>query len=115
MLFRSGGPVDEIIAGGGFARSDFWLQMAADLFDRPLVVAGNPESTAQGAALLALKAMGRSASLTAAATTLPLATRRITPQRHNAAVYAKLKPIFTAIPATLAPFYSRLAAFQRSN
>ena len=111
----AGGPVDEIIAGGGFARSDFWLQMAADLFDRPLVVADNPESTAQGAALLALKAMGRSASLTAAAATLPPATRRITPQRDNVAVYAKLKPIFTAIPATLAPFYSRLAAFQRTN
>ena len=109
----AGGPVDEIVAGGGFARSDFWLQMAADLFNRPLVVADNPESTAQGAALLATQAMGVSANLAAAAAALPAATRRIAPEPTNAAVYAKLKPIFTAVPATLAPFYTRLAAFQR--
>jgi gluconokinase len=111
----AGGQVDEIVAGGGFARSDFWLQMAADLFNRPLVVADNPESTAQGAALLALQAMGSATTLAAAAASLPPATRRITPEPNNAAIYAKLKPIFTAVPATLAPFYSRLAAFQRGR
>ncbi len=111
----AGGPVDEIVAGGGFARSDFWLHMAADLFNRPLVVADNPESTAQGAALLALQAMGARANLTAAVAALPEAARRIAPDAINAAVYSKLKPVFTALPATLAPFYSRLAAFQRGS
>ena len=111
----AGGPVDELVAGGGFARSDFWLQMAADLFNRPLVVADNPESTAQGAALLAMQAMGVSANLAAATVALPGATRRIAPEPNNAAVYAQLKPIFTAVPATLAPFYTRLAAFQRGS
>ena len=111
----AGGPVDEIIAGGGFARSDFWLQMAADLFGRPLLVASNPESTAQGAALLALKAMGRVTSLTAAVAQLPSGSRRIVPNDAAHARYRILREVFNAIPATLAPFHSRLAAFQREN
>lgn len=111
----AGGPVDEIIAGGGFARSPFWLQMAADLFGRPLAVADNPESTAQGAALLALKALGQAPSLAAAAAALPPASRRISPRPETQAIYAQLKPVFTAIPATLAPFHQKLASFQREN
>ena len=109
----AGAPVDEIVAGGGFAHSPFWLQMAADLLGRPLSVAGNPESTAQGAALLALKAMGRAASLADAAAALPPHSRRVLPDAAAHARYAKLKPIFNGVPATLAPFYSKLAAFQR--
>lgn len=109
----AGGPVDEIVAGGGFARSGFWLQMAADLFGRPLVVAENPETTAQGAALVALFAMGRAAGLPEAVAMLPEARRRVIPEPARHARYAALAPIFAAIPATLAPFYSRLAGFQR--
>ena len=109
----AGGPVDEIIAGGGFARSDFWLQMAADLFGRPLLVASHPESTAQGAALLALKAMGQVGSLSAAVAQLPSDSRRILPNHAAHARYRILREVFNAIPATLAPFHSRLAAFQR--
>ena len=111
----AGGPVDEIVAGGGFAHSPFWLQMAADLFGRPLVVAGNPESTAQGAALLALKATGRAASLAAAVAQLPAYTRRVHPDAGIHARYASLRPVFNGVPATLAPFYAKLAAFQREN
>ncbi len=111
----AGGPVDELITGGGFARSPFWLQMAADLFGRPLAVAQNTETTAQGAALLALKAMGRVASLGEAVTQLPATGKRIAPDPATHSRYARLKPIFNGIPATLAPFHSKLAAFQREN
>ena len=89
--------------------------MAADLFDRPLIVAGNPESTAQGAALLALKATGRAASLAAAVAQLPEHTRRVHPDAGIHARYASLRPVFNGVPATLAPFYAKLAAFQREN
>ena len=109
----AGGPVDEIIAGGGFAHSDFWLQMAADLFGRPLWVAENPETTAQGAALVALAAMGRVAGLPAAVAMLPPPHRRFLPDANNHALYRELMPIFAELPAKLAPFYARLSAFQR--
>jgi gluconokinase len=111
----AGGPVDEIIAGGGFAHSDFWLQMAADLFGRPLVVAENPETTAQGAALLAMAAMGRVSGLHAAVAMLPPAHRRFSPDPDTHARYRQLGPVFTDLPAKLAPFYSLLSAFQREH
>lgn len=87
--------------------------MAADLLGRPLSVAGNPESTAQGAAPLALKAMGRAASLADAVAALPPRSRRVVPNAATHAHYAKLKPLFNGVPATLAPLYSQLTRFQR--
>ena len=109
----AGGPVEEIIAGGGFARSAFWLQMAADLFGRPLVVAENPETTAQGAALLGLHALGGVRSLSAAVALLPRPHQRVIPNPETHGVYARLKPIFNDVPATLAPLYASLAALRR--
>jgi gluconokinase len=113
VLEETGGACGEILAGGGFARSEFWLQMAADLFGRPLIVADNPETTAQGAALMALTALGGCADLHAAVALLAPATRRIEPDPQAYAVYARLQPVFAAIPATLAPFYAELSQFQR--
>jgi gluconokinase len=112
---QAGGPVEDIIAGGGFARSAFWLQMAADLLGRPLTIAENPETTAQGAALLALFALKRVPDLAAAVALLPAAHRRFMPDPANHARYRLLAPVFTALPATLAPFYSQLSAFQREH
>ena len=115
VLEETGGACNEILAGGGFARSDFWLQMAANLFGRPLIVADNPETTAQGAALIALTALGGCADLHAAVALLAPATRRIEPDADTHAVYARLQPIYAAIPATLEPFYAELSRFQQEH
>jgi gluconokinase len=115
VLEELGGACNEILAGGGFARSDFWLQMAADLFGRPLIVADNPETTAQGAALMAFTALGGAPNLAAAAALLPPATRRIEPDPETHAIYAQLQPVYTSIPATLAAFYADLARFQNEH
>jgi gluconokinase len=110
----AGGPVEEIIAGGGFAHSPFWLQMASDLFGRSLVVAENPETTAQGAALVALCAMKQAPDLQAAVALLPPVHRRFVPDPQTHARYHRLSPIFADLPVKLAPFYSLLSAFQRA-
>lgn len=109
----AGGPVDEIIAGGGFAHSPFWLQMAADLFGRPLLVAENPETTAQGAALLAIRTLGNAGSLHNVVALMQQPGRRVLPNPQAHALYSKLRPIFAAIPAKLGPAYAELTAFQR--
>jgi gluconokinase len=51
-------PVDEICASGGFAKSDFWLQLLADVFQKKVIITNNVEASAWGAVLLALKALG---------------------------------------------------------
>ncbi|PLK46201.1 gluconokinase [Emticicia sp. TH156] len=51
-------PVNEIFASGGFAKSDFWLQLVADIFQKKVVVCETVEGSAWGAALLAMQALG---------------------------------------------------------
>jgi gluconokinase len=51
-------PVDEICASGGFAKSDFWLQLVADVFQKKVTITNNVEGSAWGAVLLALKTLG---------------------------------------------------------
>lgn len=50
-------PVDEICASGGFAKSNFWLQLVADVFQKKVVILDNIEGSAWGAVLISMKAM----------------------------------------------------------
>lgn len=47
-----------VMASGGFAKSDVWLQMAADIFQMEIVVAETVESAAWGAVMLGFEALG---------------------------------------------------------
>ena len=57
------GPATEVRATGGFAHSELWSQIMADIFGLPVKVAPSVEGTAWGAAVLALKALGEIDSL----------------------------------------------------
>jgi len=56
MEFGSGNP--EIVICGGYARSEVWPQIQADVFGQPVLVPSVTESSARGAALAAMKALG---------------------------------------------------------
>ncbi len=49
--------IHEIYASGGFAKSDFWLQLVADIFQKKVVICETVEGSAWGAALVAMKAL----------------------------------------------------------
>lgn len=49
--------IQEICASGGFAKSDFWLQLVADIFQKKVVICETVEGSAWGAALVAMKAL----------------------------------------------------------
>jgi xylulokinase len=46
-------PITQIRASGGGARSDFWLQLQADIYKKPIVTTNAAEGPAYGVALLA--------------------------------------------------------------
>jgi xylulokinase len=46
-------PITQIRASGGGARSDFWLQLQADIYKKPIVTTNASEGPAYGVALLA--------------------------------------------------------------
>ena len=54
MIFRAMGiAVEQVRASGGGARSEFWRQMQADMYDSPVVTINVSEGAALGAAILA--------------------------------------------------------------
>jgi gluconokinase len=56
-LETSVSPISRLIANGGFARSEVWLQMTADIFGVPVETMETEESSAFGAMLLGIKAL----------------------------------------------------------
>ncbi len=58
-----GVPLDTIVASGGAAKHPLWLQLQADIFDRPVTRTDTIEAAATGAAMLAGAGVGAFASL----------------------------------------------------
>jgi L-ribulokinase len=54
-------PVESIVAGGGLTRNAMLMQIYADVTGRPIAVAGAPQASASGAAMLGAVAAGASA------------------------------------------------------
>ena len=50
--------IDTIYANGGFAKSEVWVQMLADIFGKKVVLNETVETGAAGAAMMGLKALG---------------------------------------------------------
>ncbi len=99
ILEEAGVEVDEFRAVGGGAKSDFWLQLKADMFNRPVVKLEVTEAASLGMAIVAGLAAGvyESASQAAAELIVPKATFTPDPQRaryydERLAQYRQLYP-----------------------
>ncbi|UVI27885.1 gluconokinase [Paenibacillus spongiae] len=108
----AGGPLREIRASGGFARSAALRQLMADIFGCPVTLADTEEASAIGAAMLALLALGEAGSLRGLASAVQTADRR-EPQREAADVYDRLYPVYRSLYDALAPAFADIAAYQR--
>ncbi|MEL6815525.1 MAG: FGGY family carbohydrate kinase [Cyanobacteria bacterium J06598_3] len=107
-LEAAGGEVSVLRAAGGFAQSDLWQQMLADIFDRTVLVPQVIESSALGAAVLALVALGEWDELSQVQTHVAIAQTRH-PIAQNVRRYQKLLPIYGEL---LAGFQEQYAALQ---
>ena len=85
---------------GGGAQNDLWVQIKADVLDRPLHVLDLKESTALGAALLGGLAAGIFHDEAEALAGLRHGVRVFAPDRHNAALYERC---FREVYLRLAP------------
>lgn len=57
-ILTQNNPINEIYATGGFARNALWVQILADVFGLPVIVNGSSESSAWGAVLIGMEALG---------------------------------------------------------
>jgi len=82
------GEVRTILVGGGFAKNALFGQILADVTEKPVELAGIPEVTTIGTAVLAMVGTGIVPSVEAAWGRVGMGVKRFEPQ--NADVYAPL-------------------------
>lgn len=106
------GSVDEIRLTGGGARSPFWRQLMADVFDTPVALTTSTEGPAFGAALLGGVAAGLFASVEEAADATVHVTRRLTPEPQAATRYRAIHAAYRGLYTDLRARFRELAALE---
>jgi xylulokinase len=106
LMAGLGVPLERILASGGATRHPLWLQLQADIFNRPVYPSQTQEATARGAALLAGIGAGFYADAQdACRQTVHFAAHGVQPQPAAAQYYAaayqtycQLYPALKTIP-----------------
>jgi gluconokinase len=101
----------KIQATGGFARSEQWRQMMADIFDHDVYVPESVESSCLGAAILGLYAVGLVDSIHVVSKMVG-ATHHHQPNKANVQIYRELMPMYVRLSRLLKEEYEHIAAFQ---
>lgn len=90
-----GVPTETIIASGGGARSDVWLSIQADIFEREVYVSNMVEQACVGAAIVAGYGVGAYESISQACErTIKLNDRPIEPNMKNTRTYQEQYSIY---------------------
>ncbi len=101
--------VEEIRAVGGGARSPLWRQIKADVTGVPVSLTQTVETTALGAAILALHGAGLAQSLDEACDRCVRVIETRYPQPENAAIYAQRYQTYRAAYFALLPVFEEAA------
>ena len=105
LIESTGARAASVRASGGGARSAFWRQMLADVFDKPVATLATQEGSAYGAALLALVGTGEYSSVSEVCRAVIHETESIAPRRAEASVYRsgheRYRALYPALKAAL--------------
>lgn len=105
-LERLAGKPEKILASGGFARSSLWLQILADVFNQQVYVPLSHQSSAWGAAWLALFSIGEVDSLEAIKEHIPMQGHYL-PSEENHSTYMTMFSLYKDLSETLNKHYCR--------
>ncbi len=100
--------VESVRASGGGAKSPFWRQMLADIFDKRVVVLETQEGSAYGAALLALVGTGAFASVPEACRVAIHEVESVSPNAETAGLYRRGHEVYKALYPALKPLYPKM-------
>ncbi len=109
LLDESGVPIDILRATGGGAKSDYWLQIKADIMNRPVVVPAVSEAGSLGCAILAGVGTGVYKSAKEAVDHLVKIDREYLPNDSNAKRYGELLELYKEIYPANCSLFHRLA------
>lgn len=114
VLLETGARCERVVAAGGGARSDVWLQIQADVFERDVYRSASVEQACLGAAITAAVGAGAYPDFeTACAACVDAPTQVFHPIAQNVAVYQKLYPIYRDIYAQNKEIFARIDAARR--
>lgn len=102
---------NKIQATGGFARSELWRQMMADIFDQEVSVPESFESSCLGAIVLGMYALGEIEDFSIVSEWIG-STHVHKPIKENVEVYVELVPIFIRVSRLLEQEYHEMTKFQ---
>ena len=105
IIEQMGVIVDSVRVSGGGARSAFWREMLADVFDKPVVSLETQEGSAYGAALLALVATGAYGSVPEVCQAAIREVSSVAPNPDRAQIYAAGHRVYQSLYPALTTFY----------
>ncbi|WP_119392029.1 FGGY-family carbohydrate kinase [Taklimakanibacter lacteus] len=112
-LTQIAGPVDLVRAMGGGTRSALWLQMKADILNRPIMKLPVRDAPCLGAAILGRAAIERQRPVAEIARYMVAGGQVIEPRVQRHAIYAERLDIYRSLYKALRPLASRLTAVGR--
>lgn len=105
------GMPSKIQATGGFARSELWRQMMADIFNQEVVVPESYESSCLGAIILGMYALGKIEDFSIVSEWVGT-THSHQPNKENVIVYKDLVAIYISVSRALEGEYEAISKFQ---
>jgi xylulokinase len=109
ILREMGIAVREVRASGGGARSEFWRQLQADIYNAPVVLTNATEGPAYGVALLAGVGTGVWKTVEEACRECIKQTKKITPNKKRAAFYEPYYGTYRQLYGDLKDRFSQIA------
>jgi xylulokinase len=102
-------PVTEVRTSGGGARSAFWRQLQADIYQQPIVLTNAGEGPAYGVALLAGVGTGVWSSVEEACKASIKRVEKVTPNKKAAAFYDKHYAVYRKLYFDLKDRFAEMA------
>ena len=103
-------PISQVRASGGGARSAFWRQLQADIYQQPLVLTNATEGPAYGVALLAGVGTGVWKSVEEACKSSIRQTEKVAPKKKAVAEYDRFYGVYRKLYFDLKDRFSEMAA-----
>lgn len=107
-LERLGDEPTRLLASGGFARSPLWVQMLADIFGKEVYIPESHQSSAWGAAWIALYSLGEVKSLESIKESIPMKSK-VLPNEGNHLLYQKYYQIYRSLYLALKDQFGQLS------
>ena len=109
---EAGNPVSAVYHTGGAAKGDFWNQIKADIYEKPVYTLKTDEGGVLGAAIMAAYAAGFVKDLVAGADEVVKIKKIYEPNQANFGVYREMKGMFGELHDILQDPFRKMARIQ---